>query len=81
MTVPRVERRAVILDGVTDSGGDFVAGCVGEANVQDAVAVATGEVNSLVDCNLDIGLEKIKSAQNADFGPVSIQEISMLRHL
>jgi len=81
MSVPRMKRLAVVLDGVTDSGGDFVAGGVGEANVQDAVAVAAGEVDSLIDCSQDIRLEEIQPAQNAHLGPVPIQEISMLRHL
>jgi hypothetical protein len=81
MSVRRVKRLAVILDGVTDSGGDLVAGSVGEADVQDAVAVAAGEFDSLVDCSQDIGFEQIQSAQNAHFSSVTIQEVSVLRHL
>lgn len=81
MSVARMKRLAVILDGVTDSGGNFVARGVREADIQDAIAVAAGEVDSLVDGSQDIRLEQIESAQNAHFGPVPVQEVSMLRHL
>ena len=64
-----LDRLAIIFDCVADGGGDFVAGGIREADVQDAVSVAAGQVDGSVDSSQDIGLEQIEAAQDASLAP------------
>lgn len=77
----RAERCAVIFNGIADRSRHLIAGGVGEADIQHAVTVAAGQVDSLVDCSENVRLEQVEAAEDAHFRTISIQQISMLRHL
>jgi hypothetical protein len=77
----RAEGCAVIVDRISNRSRDFIAGSVGEADVQHAVTVAAGQVDSLVDCSEDVRFEQVEAAENAHFRTISIQQVSVLRHL
>lgn len=54
---------------------------VGEADVQDGVAVVLRELDGAVNGLQDVGLDELALSEHADAGAVALQEIAMLGEL
>jgi hypothetical protein len=77
----RTQRCAVIFHRIADRTRNLVAGGIGEADVQYAVTVAAGQIDSLVDCSENVRFEQVEAAEDADFRTISIQQVAVLGHL
>ena len=71
----------VLGHGVADRARDFVLAGVGEADVQDGVAVVLGQIHGAVDGLQDVGLDELALAQDADAGAVALQQLAVLGEL
>ena len=64
--------------GGLDGGGDFVLGCVWEADVKCAVPVVLGQIHRAIDGFEDIRFNEITLSKHSHAGSVSIEEFAVL---